>query len=255
VGDPFAAVSGLAGVGSAAAHARDAIDVLLRHPAVRRDAGRVAAQVAVRCSRSSAALELGFAGDERRTADLPGTDPVLQGALRVAGALPTLAAVWSRSPAQALARLHVLAARDLLAAGSSAGSDPASAPGADGLGRPRPGVDRDRLDQILALATAPTAAPGVVVAAIVHAELLALAPFGTADGVVARAAERLVLVERGVDPRAVCATETGHATTASYGAALGDYAAGAVASWVRRACDAYARGAEESLLVCERLAA
>jgi hypothetical protein len=245
VGDPFAAVSRLEGVGSAAAHARDAIDVLLRHPAARREAGRVAAQVAVRCARASAALELGLA-DLRQAAELPEQHPVLQGAMRVAAALPTLAAVWGRSPAQALARLHVLAARDLVPRGP--GTD-------DVLGRPRPEADARRLDQVLALAAAPTAAPGVVVAAVVHAELLALAPFGSVDGVVARAAERVVLIQRGVDPRAVSATDVGHLTTPSYRATLDGYTAGAVGSWVRRSCDAYARGAEESLVLCGEIAA
>jgi hypothetical protein len=247
VGDPFAAVSAIGGVGSAAAHARDAIDVLLRHPVVRRDAGRVAAEVAVRCAQASAALQVGAPGGVA-PATPDATDPqspVLQGALRVAAAVPALAAVWDRSPAQSLARLHVLAARDLVAEPSRAGAV---------LGRPRPAADHARLEQILALSTAPTAASGVVVAAVVHAELLALAPFGVADEVVARAAERVVLVLRGVDPKGVCATDVGHAArAAAYRGALAAYVAGDVGSWVRHACDAYARGAEESLALCEQL--
>ena len=52
----------------------------------------------------------------------------------------------------------------------------------------------------MAALSEPTSAPALVPAAVVHGELLAAAPFGTADGVVARAAARLVLLGRGLDP-------------------------------------------------------
>jgi len=47
-------------------------------------------------------------------------------------------------------------------------------------------------------------------AAVVHGELATLAPFGSADGIVARAAARLTLVTRGVDPKSVSVPEVGH---------------------------------------------
>ena len=60
-----------------------------------------------------------------------GPDPVLAGALRVSEALEggatALVGVWQRAPLQALARLHVLAAADLV-------DD-------DRLGRPRADAD------------------------------------------------------------------------------------------------------------------
>ncbi len=45
-----------------------------------------------------------------------------------------------------------------------------------------------------------TQVPAPVLAAVVHGELLTLAPFGTADGVVARAVSRLVTIASGLDP-------------------------------------------------------
>jgi hypothetical protein len=227
--DPFADVAILSGVGVAASHARDALDALLRHPAMRRDAGRLAADSVLRGARASAVLAGGNPDDL--------ADPIVQGALRATGEVAVLAATWERAPNQVLARIHVLAARDL-------------AP-ADDLGRPRHGADTRRLEQLLQLAVAPTRAPGVIVAAIVHGELRAIDAFGSAGGLVARAAERLVLVTRGVDTRAVGVPEAGHLELASayepLVAAYGTGGSDGVAAWVRHCCDAYARGAEAGL--------
>ncbi|PSL05407.1 hypothetical protein CLV30_104277 [Haloactinopolyspora alba] len=232
--DPLAGVAALDGVGVAAAHARDAVDALLRHPAMRRDAAAVAAESALRGARASTWLA---GGDRDDTADA-----TLQGALRTVAEVPAMAEVWERSPRQALARLHMLAARDLV-------SDP------DELGRPRPDADNARLDQLMTVATASTDAPAVVVAAIVHGELLALRPFGTADGVVARTAERVVLVARGADTKAVSVPEAGHvALSRAYLPLLDAYGSGAadgVGAWVRHCAEAYARGAEEGLAICD----
>ncbi|HSK25576.1 MAG TPA: oxidoreductase [Jiangellales bacterium] len=232
--DPFAAVAALEGVGAAAAHARDAVDALLRHPAMRRGWAPVAAESALRGARASAALD----GGDPESVD----DPVLQGALRATAEVPSLARTCERAPLQVLARLHVLAARDL--------------PGADqeSLGRPDVPAAADRLTQLCRIATSPTDAPSVVVAAIVHGELRAVRPFASADGVVARAAERLVLVARGLDTKAVLVPEAGHlASGEGYRQAAAAYVEGSAAgvgTWVRHCCDAYARGAEEGLAVC-----
>jgi hypothetical protein len=230
--DPFPAVAALSGVGVAAAHARDAIDVLLRQPAVRSNAARVAAESAVRGARWSAELD-GADGDDL-------TDPVVQGALRATAEVPSLAGVWSRAPGQALARIHLLAAKDRAHRVT--------------LGRPRDGIDVARFDQLLRLAVVATAAPSVVVAALVHGELATIAPFGIADGITARVAERVVLVARGVDTRAVSVPEAGHAELArAYAPLLEAYAEGTpegVGAWVRHCCEAYARGAEEGIAIC-----
>jgi hypothetical protein len=162
--------------------------------------------------------------------------------LRAAAELPELAKLWDRSPRQVLARLHVLVARDLVA-------------DTDALGRPAAGTDTERLDQLLTLAITPTSAPAVVTAAIVHGELLAIRPFGAADGLVARAAERMVLLARGVDTKAVSIPEAGHLVLVrAYGPLAEAYQAGSgdgVGAWVRHCAEAYARGAEEALAVAE----
>lgn len=236
VADPFADVAGLTGVGAAAAHARDAIDALLRHPAMRGEAARVAAESAVRGARASATL----AGAQANETD----DLTVQGALRVTREVPALARIWEGAPRQALARLHVLAASGLAAEPD--------------LGRPRPDADHARLDQLLRLATTAagaTSAPAVVVAALVHGELAAIGPFGVADGVTARACERIVLVVRGVDTKAASVPEVGH-LVGGYDRLLEAYGTGTpdgVAAWVRHCCEAYARGAEEGLAICDSL--
>jgi hypothetical protein len=56
----------------------------------------------------------------------------------------------------------------------------------------------------------PTEAPALAVAGIAHAEIVSRQPFGTANGLVARALERLLLVLRGVDPASVLVPEAGH---------------------------------------------
>ena len=98
---------------------------------------------------------------------------------------------------------------------------------AEQLGRPRP--DRevaqrlDTLAEVLAL----TQAPAVVVAAIVQAELLSLDAFAPASGVVARAAARLTLIDRGLDPKSLVAFEVGHLELrAEFEAALAGYRTG-----------------------------
>jgi hypothetical protein len=171
-----------------------------------------------------------------------------------------------------LARLHVLAAADL-------GLDE------DALGRPRqddgvpllddplglapvPAADEvaARLDGLCHLLLEPTTAPAVVVAGVVHGELLALRPFGSVDGLVARAAGRLVLVDRGLDPKAVSAPEVGHAELDAaglrahhghgYAEAARAYVAGGeegVAAWLVHCARAVALGAVEGLAVCEAI--
>jgi hypothetical protein len=159
--------------------------------------------------------------------------------------------------------MHVLAARDLVTESS--------------LGRPRPADDADRnttpldlgpaparaestarLDGLMALLVQPTSAPATVVAAIVHGELLALRPFGSLDGVVARAAARLVHLSRGLDPKALTATDVGHLADGgtAYAEAARGYIGGeptGVRRWVVHCCRAVELGARESLAICEAL--
>ncbi len=166
----------------------------------------------------------------------------MQGALRAQSAIGSLADTWTRAPRQALARLHALAAADLLPA--------------DDLGRPAPGT-AERLDTLAAVLAA-TSAPAVVVAAIVHGELLGLDAFPPASGVVARAAVRLTLVERGLDPKSLVVVEAGHRELREdYDAALAAYRTGTpegVARWLVHCADALVAGAREAVAICEAIA-
>ena len=240
--DPLAPLLDLPGVREAAGEARSAIDRLLAHRVLRRESAGVSTESALRGARASAALE----GVEVPLADLRAgsvDDPVVQGALRVSAALGSMVETWPRAPGQVLARLHVLAAADL--------ADRAA------LGRPEAHAG-PRLSGLFTLVTSPSTAPAVLVAALVHGELAALAPFGVADGLVARAAGRLTGITRGLDPKAVSVPEVGFAELGreAYGAALAGYRSGTeagVAGWVVHCCRATEHGALEGLAICESL--
>jgi hypothetical protein len=240
--DPLAPLLELPGVRDAAEAAREAIDRLLRHRLMRNRSAEVSAESALRGARASAALE----GVDVPLADLRAgqvDDPVVQGALRASLALGSLVETWSRAPGQVLARLHVLAAADLV--------DSAD------LGRPRPHAG-PRLTSLFTVVTGTSAVPAVLVAGLVHGELAALAPFGTGDGVVARAAGRLTGIGRGLDPKAVSVPEVGFAELGreAYAAALAGYASGGpegLAGWLVHCCRATEHGAVEGLAVAEAI--
>lgn len=271
--DPLAPLLELGGVPDAVAQARAAVDGLLGHRVLRRRSAEVTAESALRGARASAQLEGAGIELERLRGQLlsggvvephdrdPRRGAVVRAAVRLHADLGQLLGTWRQAPAQALARLHVVAAADLV-------DDP------DRLGRPRRGdvVPDDplglgpapgplevaaRLDGLSRVLLA-TRVPAVVVAAVVHGELLALRPFGTVDGLVARAAARLVLVERSLDPKAVTAPEVGHAELEhEYARAAADYVAGGpegVARWIGHCGEAVALGAREGRAVCEALA-
>ena len=184
---------------------------------------------------ASAALE-GHAYDREEVRAGTVTDPVLQGALRVAGALPGLVDLWPQAPRQVLARLHVLAARGVVAE--------------DELGRPvADPVVAARLDGLAGLVAGGTTVPPLLLAAVVHGELLTLRPFAGPTGVVARAAARLTLIGRGFDPRGLVAVEVGHlAREPEYVGAAGAFATGTpdgVRSWLRHYAAAVEAGADQ----------
>lgn len=234
--DPLAWLTTLEGVPSAYAAARDGIDVVLRDRGLRRSSPETTAESLLRGAHASAVLE----GSGSSLAEVrAGTgDPVAQDAVRVSTELLSLAPLLARSPLQALARIHALA-----------GS--ATLPGEE-LGRPRDAASAERLRGLAHVLTASTAAPALLVAAVVHADLATAAPFASHNGIVARAAERLVLVARGVDEKSLVVPEAGHlALRAAYESNLRGYAAGGAAgvhAWVLYAPEAYAAAAEASPL-------
>jgi hypothetical protein len=240
--DPLGPLLDLPGVRDAADAARTGIDRLLGHKVLRRESAGVSTESALRGARASAALD----GRDVPLADLRSgavDDPVVHGALRVSAGLGPMVETWSKAPGQVLARLHVLAAADLA--------------DREELGRPAPHAG-PRLSGLFALITGTTTAPAVLVAALVHGEIAAMAPFGTADGVVARAAGRLTGITRGLDPKAVSVPEVGFAELGreAYAAALAGYASGdpdGVAGWLVHCCRATEHGALEGLAICESL--
>jgi hypothetical protein len=173
-----------------------------------------------------------------------GPDPVLAGALRVSEALEggatSLVGVWQRAPLQAIARLHALAAADL--------ADD------DRLGRPRGTADVSRRMALLAeIVTGGTQVPAPVLAAVVHGELLTLAPFGTADGVVARAVSRLVTIATGLDPHGLGVPEVYWMRhSGDYRAAARGFSSGTpdgLAAWLVLSARALHAGAREALAI------
>ncbi|TQM29235.1 oxidoreductase [Nocardia bhagyanarayanae] len=245
--DPLQPLVDLPGVRDAADRARDALAAVHRHKSNRRGWAVTAAEAAVRAARSSAAID---GGSTELPADGQVGDPILAGSLRVGQALDgdalrNLAGTWQRAPLQALARLHLLAAADLVT-------------DEELLGRPRtdPGV-AERLD-LLAQTVLTTKAPAPVVAAVVHGELLALRPFGTADGIVARAASRLVSVARGLDPHSLGVPEVFWLRRKqAYDAAAAEFGTGrpdAVGGWVIFCCGALEDGAREATSIADAAA-
>ncbi|MEO3765319.1 Fic family protein [Streptomyces sp. B8F3] len=273
VTDPLAALSTLPGVEEAVSSVRRAVDRVYGHRVMRRRSNEVSAEAALRGARASAALSgADWALEEvRRRSDFSGEgEPrTVGGALRANAEAGQLLSTWRQSPMQVLARLHVMASGG---AGDSAGGDAGEAvgrprlagesvsePGA-ALPSPLPAAEEAaaRLDALAALVVAGSSAPALVMAAVVHGELLTLRPFRTGNGLVARAAERVVLVGSGLDPKAVCPAEVGHAEQGlgAYETALAGYASGTpegVGGWIAHCGRAVELGARESTAVCEAL--
>lgn len=215
--DPLSPLLALPGVEDAVTVARASVDRLLGHRVLRRSAAAVAAEAGLRCARASAELE--------------GTG--VEGALRLSAELASLVPVLRSAPPQAFARMHVLAVP------------------ADDAGRPVSGDAAVRL-RLLAETLAATTAPAVVVAAVAHGELLTVAPFGEGSGLVARAASRALLAERGLDPSCLSAPDVGHAR-GGYREAAAAYASGDVQAWLLHCASAVEYGAMEGLAICEAI--
>jgi hypothetical protein len=234
--DPLARLARLEGVASGMTATRDGIDALLRDRGLRRTTPELTAESLLRGAHASAVLEGSDVSLEavRAGAD----DPMAQAAVRVSTELLALLPTLTRSPLQAVARLHTLAA-----AGVVADED---------LGRPRDAEGASRLRDLARLLTTATEAPALVVAAVAHAELASVMPFVSHNGLVARATERLVLVARGVDEKSLVVPEAGHlALRPEYESNLRGYRDGGAAgvhAWLLYAAEAYAKGSEASPL-------
>ncbi|OBI75146.1 oxidoreductase [Mycobacterium sp. E740] len=240
--DPLGPLAELPGVAEAAEEAREALGRAHRHRTNLRGWPKSAAEAALRSARASSVLD---GGALQLSAD--GTpDPVLAGALRVSeaveGGATALVGVWQRAPLQAIARLHALAAAGI--------ADD------DRLGRPRTDTDvGERLTLLADIVAGGTRVPAPVLAAVVHGELLTLAPFGVADGVVARAASRLVTITTGLDPHGLGVPEVyWMRQSGDYQAAARGFSSGTadgLTAWILLSCRALHAGAREALSIAQ----
>jgi len=256
------ALEALPGVAEASEAARAACTRLRFEEALRRRMPEAAAESRVRGARANAALDGAAVPVERVRALVGwGSDPVdvvVRGAVQATAESEHVVGLVLSAPWQALARLHVAAMAGVL--------------DADQVGRPRSASEEVRelaevgaapsdvsgrlgsLVEVCGAAGSP-GVPGLVVAALVHAEVATLRPFVRGNGVVARSAERAVLQATGLDPTGVSVPEVGHLRggLAPYVGALAAYASGSaegVGLWLRHCGDAVVAGAEEGIRIC-----
>lgn len=270
--DPLSQLLALPGVAGPINDAREACTQLRWHQALRRRIPEVAAESRVRGARASAFIEgaefpVGFVRDVMRGAVPLGHDApderVLHGAIQATAATETLRSVALGSPAQALARLHTAAASDL--------AEP------DQLGRPRTGDEdvmelRDlgpapapdeagrRLRAVIDMVVSAQESPGILVAAIAHAEIASVRPFMHGNALVARAFERLLLQVLGIDPTGVVVSEAGYSRQGgvAYQGALAAYNTGraeGVALWLQHYAEAIIAGAVEAKSIADAVLA
>ncbi|MFC7883663.1 oxidoreductase [Streptomyces sp. NPDC057376] len=261
--DPLAALGELPGVAESVESVRKAVDRVYGHRIMRRRSNAITSEAALRGARGSAALSgADWALEEvRRRSDFSVDDEAraVGAALRLTAEAGQLLSIWRQSPLRVLARLHLVAAadKDGRVGRPRQEGEPVEEPLVE---LPLPGAREahGRLEGLAGLVMAGGAAPALVTAAVVHGELLALRPFTSHNGLVARAAERIVLVGSGLDPKSVCAAELGHAELgrAAYLAALDGYVSGTpegMAAWIAHCGRAVELGARESTAVCEAL--
>jgi hypothetical protein len=275
VDDPLAALVGLPGATAAVEAARVACEELRWHEAYRRRWREVRAEAGLRGAHASAALDgarVPLDAVRSLATDAPGPSTTLAQAVvwgsvratafverlmpdlgaRGQAALPPLGQLLAGVHAAAtegwldpslVGRLrHDEAPRDLTALGPAPVGDDVAA----------------RLD-LLGRVVASTRAPGLVVAAVVHGELLALRPFVAGNGVVARAVARLLTTARGLDPTGSVLAEPGWSATPNpYLAAAAGFATGTpdgVAAWLRVCAAGVVDGAGRARQVADAVVA
>ncbi len=248
--DAFAAVAALPGVGDAADTARKAFDAMLWNRQLRAVAEDLSRKSALAGAASSAGIDgieiewrvwqAGQAADETPMGRAAG------GVVALYAELPALRRVWETAPLQALAKMHTLVAvpvtpQDVGRPRSAGPQDPMR------LGiAPEAAAVAPRLADLATRLTQPTSAPALVVAAIVHAEIMSMQPFTYGNGLVARAADRLVLSSRGLDPDNWSVPEAGlhEQGRPAYARAVRGYVNGDVVGWLRFYVSAMAAGTQ-----------
>lgn len=259
----------LPGVPAALEQAAEACTQLRWHQALRRRTAEATAESRVRGAHATATLdgarfELAAVRDlVRGAAEWPEQSDaalrVLRGAVQATAATEQIQATVRTAPRQSWARMHVAAASELcrpeqLGRPRQPGEDCAEL---RGVGPPvRAELLPARLDGLAEVVLASLEAPALVVAAVVHAELATLRPFLIGNGVVARAVERALLHERGLDRTGVAVPEVGHLRegVAGYVGALSAYRSGSregMALWLRHCAGAVVVGAQEGSRIAD----
>lgn len=278
VSDPLTPLLDLPGVREAVDRARTACEDLRWHEAFRRRWREVRAEADLRAACASAAVDgarvpldllRGVA-----TGTAPGTSDVEADLRIAAGSLraTVLAAGWrpdlgGRSAptlpplGQVLARLHAAAGAGWLP-DTDLGRVRADGVAPQDLGGLGPAPAGGEVAERIALLTrtvAATGAPALLVAAVVHGEVLALRPFVAGNGLVARAVARMLLTGRGLDPTGAVVPEVAWSGTPHpYLAAAARFATGSpegVAAWVAECADAAVAGAAEGRVVADAVLA
>lgn len=279
-GDPLQDLVGLPGVADAVEAARTACEELRWHEAFRRRWREVRAESGLHAARASAQLDGARVPLDVLRAWATGTgagpaaagrgpdpaDALAYGALRaqavVERALPDLGGRAAGAPValpQLLARLHTAAAADLLPAAAVGRPRDGEPQDLRGLGpAPSPEQAAARTGALVQVVAA-SAAPALVVAAVVHAELLVVRPFAAGNGVVARAAARWLLTARGLDPTGTVLAEPVWADVpAAYLAGAARFATGTpdgVAAWLVGYAEAVRSGAARARVVADAVLA
>ena len=259
----------LPGVRDAVERARVACEELRWHEAYRRRWREVRAEAGLRSVRASAALEGARVplSVVRSLATSSGSDdePVVAGALRAAvvieelmPALGTRGAVALPPFGQLLARVHAAATGGWLP-DEHVGRLRVDLPPADltGLGPALVGDALAARVDLLGSTVAGSGAPALVVAAVVHGELLTLRPFRAGNGVLARAMARLMVTSRGLDPTGSVVAEAAWTLNPYLGAAAG-FASGTpagVAAWVGACSSSVVSGAGTARAVADAVVA
>lgn len=270
---PLTELLGLKGVEAAVAEARETCTALRWHPALRRRIPEAATESRVRGARASAALEgaefeVDLVRDLTRGAvmwprPIGLLEQTLESAVRATAETQRIGSQVRAAPAGALARLHVAAAGGVV--------------GVEEVGRPRlegqdcrelveigqaPGAREagERMRAVADLVAARTDEPLLILAAIAHAEIACARPFERANAVVARAFERALLIDGGLDPTGAAVPEWGHGRggAAEYLGALTAYTTGTpdgVRLWLIHCAEAVSAGAQEGGRICDAVLA
>ncbi len=273
---PLEPLAALDGVADAVAEARAACEELRWHRALRRQWAVARTEAGVRCAHAGLAADgvrvpLDLVRDVARGAAAAPTGPdgdAVLGALAVQAEVERLMAAPGATRqvtvvplGQLLARLHAVG-RGVPERTSGALRGGAQPLDLRGLGPapsgPELGTRLALLADLVARPLPPTL-PALVLAAVVHGELMTLRPFPAGNAAVARGVLRHLLTHGGVDPVGVVVPEAAWAARpAVHLSAAAGYATGAavgVGTWVRHVAAAVQVGAAEGTRVADAVLA